>query len=138
MASALRDALASSGTDVTEKRTGTGRAFLVAGRALGQLDETALGVRVRLWLPEKERRAVERRPTFDTDSGWLHVVSDDDVAFVRGLLPVAYRAAATGEFGTAPTGRTEPAPAPATAGPKKVISAEKKESGTRRSPRARP
>lgn len=127
MASALRDALASCGSDVTEKRTGTGRAFLVAGRALAQLDESVLGLRVRLWLPQKERRAVERRPTFDTDSGWLHVVSDGDVAFVQSLLPVAYRAAATGEFGAAPTGRAERAPAqPVSAAP------EKKEGGSRR------
>lgn len=107
MSSRLRDAFASAGSDVDERRTGTGRAFLVSGRALAQLDDGPSLLRVRLWLLEKDRRAVEGRPTFDSGSGWLHVVSDDDVAFIRGLIPLAYRAAAKGEAGAAPTGPGE-------------------------------
>jgi hypothetical protein len=104
MSSSLRDAFTSAGPEVEERRTGTGRAFLVAGRAMGQIDESPALLRVRLWLVEKDRRSVEGRPTFDSASGWLHVVSDDDVAFVRGLIPLAYRAAVAGGAGAAPTG----------------------------------
>lgn len=102
MASALRDAFASAGPDVQERRTGTGRAFLVEGRVLGQVDESSGSLRVRMWLVAGDRPAVEQRPTFDAQSGWMVVVSDDDVGFVRQLLPAAYRAAAKGEETAAP------------------------------------
>ena len=41
-------------------------------------------------------------PTFDPQSGWMVVVSDDDVGFVRELAPGAYRAASKGEKTAAP------------------------------------
>ena len=110
MASALRDAFASAGPGVEERRTGTGRAFLVEGRALGQVDEGSGSLRVRMWLVAGDRPAVEARPTFDPQSGWMVVVSDDDVGFVRELMPSAYRAAAKGEETATPALRDESAP----------------------------
>lgn len=107
MASALRDAFASAGPGVEERRTGTGRAFLVEGRVLGQVDEGSGSLRVRMWLVAGDRPAVEARPTFDPQSGWMVVVSDDDVGFVRELMPSAYRAAAKGEETAAPAQRDE-------------------------------
>ena len=97
MASALRDAFASAGPKVEERRTGTGRAYLVEGRVVGQVDETPGSLRVRMWLVDKDRGVFEGRPTFDAQSGWMVVVSDEDVGFVRELVPVAYRAAAEGK-----------------------------------------
>lgn len=102
MASALRDAFASAGPEVEERRTGTGRAFLVGGRVIGQVDEGSGSLRVKMWLVAGDRSAVERRPTFDPRSGWMVVVSDDDVGFVRELAPGAYRAASKGEDTAAP------------------------------------
>jgi hypothetical protein len=103
MASALRDAFASAGPKVEERRTGTGRAYLVGGRVVGQVDETPGSLRVRMWLVDKDRSAFEGRPTFDARSGWMVVVSDEDVGFVRGLVPVAYRAADEGKPTATPT-----------------------------------
>jgi hypothetical protein len=97
MENTLREAFVATGSDVRERRTVTGRAFLVDGRALGQFEERAGVLRVRLWLGERERASFEGRPTFDRESGWLHLVSDDDVRFVAGLLPAAYKAAASGK-----------------------------------------
>ena len=102
MASALRDAFASAGPEVEERRTGTGRAFLVSGRVIGQVDEGSGSLRVKMWLVAGDRSAVARRPTFDPQSGWMVVVSDDDVGFVRELAPGAYRAASKGEDTAAP------------------------------------
>ncbi len=96
MSNALREAFLAAGKDIEEKRTVTGSAFLTAGRAVGQFETRANVLRVRLWLADKERRAFEGRPTFDADSGWLHVVSDEDVGFVRGLVTAAHRAAVSG------------------------------------------
>jgi hypothetical protein len=97
MSNAMREAFLGSGRDVAERKTVTGSAFLVSGRAIGQYEERAGTLRARLWLGDKERAAFESRPTFDRDSGWLHVISDEDVKFVCGLVPAAYRAAASGK-----------------------------------------
>jgi hypothetical protein len=97
MASELREAFASAGPKVEERRTGTGRAYLVDGRMVGQVDENPGSLRVRMWLVDKDRSSFEQRPTFDAQKGWMVVVSDDDVGFVRGLVPAAYRAAAEGK-----------------------------------------
>jgi hypothetical protein len=104
MTNSMREAFLASGRDVAERKTVTGNAFLVSGRAIGQFEERAGLLRVRLWLGDKERAAFEGRPTFDRDSGWLHVISDDDVRFVCGLAPVAYRAAVSGK-GAPPSAR---------------------------------
>ena len=103
MASALRDAFASAGPEVEERRTGTGRAFLAGGRVFGHVDEGSGSLRVKMWLVAGDKAAVERRPTFDPQSGWMVVVSDDDVGFVRELAPGAYRAASKGEETSAPS-----------------------------------
>ena len=105
MENALREAFVAAGRDMKERRTVTGRAFLVGGRAVGQYEERAGLLRARLWLADKERATFEARPTFDRDSGWLHVVSDDDVRFVNGLIPAAYRAASSGKA-SPPSART--------------------------------
>lgn len=97
MENTLREAFLAAGRDVRERRTVTGRAFLHDGRAVGQFEERSGGLRVRLWLADKERALFEGRPTFDRESGWLHVVSDDDVKFVAGLVPAAYKAASSGK-----------------------------------------
>ncbi len=126
MTNTMREAFLGAGRDVRERRTLTGNAFLSAGRAVGQFEERAGTLRVRLWLPDKERTAFEARPTFDRESGWLHVVSDEDVKFVCQLAPVAYRAAASGK-GAPPSASTVEIPTTA-----KVIEAEKKKVGLRR------
>ena len=46
--------------------------------AIGQFETRANVLRARLWLLDKERQKLEARPTFDADSGWLHVVSEED------------------------------------------------------------
>ncbi len=135
LANALREAFLAGGKDMRERKTVTGQAFLLGGHAVGQIDVRANVVRARLWLPQKERERFETRPTFDGESGWLHVVSDEDVEFVRALVPVASRAAATGGKAAppAPHGvevappRREAAPAGAfkPAGGKKSTPAEK-------------
>ena len=96
MTNALREAFLAAGNDIEEKRTATGSAFFTDGHAIGQYETRANVLRARLWLPDKERAKLEARPTYDADSGWLHVVSDEDVAFVRGLIPSAQRSAASG------------------------------------------
>ena len=96
MSNALREAFVAAGKDIEEKRTATGSAFFTGGHAIGQYETRANVLRARLWLPDKERSKLEARPTYDPDSGWLHVVSDEDVAFLRGLLPSALRSGASG------------------------------------------
>jgi hypothetical protein len=113
LTNALREAFVAAGKDVEEKRTVTGSAFFTSGHAIGQYEVRANVVRARLWLGDKERKSVETRPTFDPSSGWLHVVSNDDVAFVRGLAPAAYKGAASGAAGAAPPAPRVPAAAPA-------------------------
>ena len=108
MNNALREAFLAAGKDIEERRTGSGSAFFTAGHAIGQLESRATALRARLWLVDKERQKLEARPTFDADSGWLHVVSDEDVAFLRILIGVAHRSAASGNAAAAP-----PAPRPA-------------------------
>jgi hypothetical protein len=105
LTAALSEAFLAAGNDIRERRTVTGSAFLVDGRVLGQIDVRSSVVRVRLWLPEKDRRTFETRPTFDPESGWLHVVSEDDIRSVRSLLPVASRAAASGSDTAPPSPR---------------------------------
>lgn len=111
MASALRDAFASADPKVEERRTGTGRAYLVSGRMVGQVDERSGAVRVRMWLADRDRTSFQRRPTFDEQSGWMVVVSDDDVDFVRELVPAACRAALEGRATPASGGRPSRSPA---------------------------
>lgn len=123
MANALREALLASGPDVRERRTVTGQAFLLSGRPIGQIDHRPNTLRARLWVAERERRLFEARPTYDAESGWLHVVSDDDVAVVAKLAPAAYRAVSSGtasatpsaprEIGAVPPRPVTRAPAPA-------------------------
>lgn len=96
LANALREAFLAGGKEMRERKTVTGQAFLLAERAVGQIDVRANVVRARLWLSEKDRQRFEARPTFDAESGWLHVVSDEDVEFVRSLVPAACRAASSG------------------------------------------
>ena len=96
MSNALREAFLAAGRDIEEKRTATGSAFFTGGHAMGQYETRANVLRARLWLPDKDRAKLEARPTYDPDSGWLHVVSDEDVAFVRGLIPIAQRSAISG------------------------------------------
>jgi hypothetical protein len=97
MENTLREAFVAAGRDVRERGTVTGRAFLFDGRAVGQYEKRSGGLRVRLWLGEKERATFEARPTFDRESGWLHVISDEDVKFVARLIPAAYKAASSGK-----------------------------------------
>jgi hypothetical protein len=96
MSNALREAFLAAGNEIEEKRTATGSAFFTGGHAIGQFETRSTLLRARLWLTDKERQKLEARPTFDGDSGWLHVVSDQDVAFLRGLLAGAYRSASSG------------------------------------------
>ena len=96
MGNALREAFRAAGKDIEEKRTAMGSAFFARGHAIGQFETRANVLRARLWLADKERSKLEARPTYDPDSGWLHVVSDEDVAFVRTLVPSALRSAASG------------------------------------------
>jgi len=110
MVNAMREAFLAAGPNVREKRTVAGHAFLVDGRALGQIQRRANALRARLWLPDKERGVLEARPTFDRDSGWLFVVSDEDVRFVRGLAPVAFKAALSGAAGATPPSPRAPEP----------------------------
>jgi hypothetical protein len=131
MTNTLREAFVAAGRDVRERRTVTGRAFLVDGRAIGQFEERSGTLRARLWLADKERAAFEARPTFDRDSGWLHVVSDDDVRFVCGLVPAAYRAAASGK-GAPPSATSVEVPTTAD------LMEEEKKKGASRRPSARP
>ncbi len=119
LTASLREAFLAAGSDMHERKTVTGQAFLAGGRAVGQIDVRANVVRARLWLPAKERAQFEARPTFDRESGWLHVVSDEDVQFFRALIPVAYRTAASGAEAAPPAPRsvevappTKPATAP--------------------------
>lgn len=111
LVNSLREAFLAAGADVREKPTVTGGAFLVDGRALGRVDVRVSTVRVRLWLPERERRSFEARPTFDPESGWLHVVSEEDVTFTRGLIDLAYRASSERDpvKPSAPRAAAEPA-----------------------------
>ncbi len=88
-----------------ERGTVAGTAFLVGGRAVGQFEARGGLLRARLWLTEKERASFEARPTFDRESGWLHVVSNEDVKFVSSLVPAAYRAASGGK-GSPPSAST--------------------------------
>lgn len=131
MTNTLREAFLGTGRDVRERRTVTGHAFLVAGRAVGQFEERAGAMRVRLWLSDKERALFEARPTFDRESGWLHVVSDEDVKFVCGLVPSAYRAAASGKA-SPPSASTVEMPTTA-----ELMEEERKKGASRRPP-ARP
>ena len=108
MSSALRESFLAAGKEVEEKRTATGSAYFTAGHAIGQYETRANVLRARLWLSDKDRQKLEARPTFDADSGWLHVVSDEDVAFVRGLLASAYRSASGGATGAAPSAPRQP------------------------------
>jgi len=126
----LREAFVRAGTDVRERRTVAGHAFLVSGRAIGQFEERAGALRARLWLPDNERSTFEARPTFDRESGWLHVISDDDVRFVSGLAAAAYRAASSGK-GSPPSASTVEMP---NAGPPQVSDEERKRPASRRPP----
>lgn len=128
MTNAMREAFVRAGGDVRERKTVSGNAFLTSGRAVGQFEERAGTLRVRLWLPDKERAAFEARPTFDRESGWLHVVSDEDVKFVCGLVPAAYRAAASGK-GVPPSASTVEMPTTA-----ELIEEEQKKGAVRRPP----
>jgi hypothetical protein len=148
LTNALREAFLAAGKGLEEKRQVTGSAFFVHGHAIGQFELRAGALRARLWLADRDRRTLEARPTFDADSGWLHVVSDEDVAFVRGLIPAASRAASSGNVAVAPSSPRPPATAPAhwtvDAGPaeKRKVGAvdetakpgEKKKSASRRPP----
>lgn len=131
MTNTLGEAFMGSGRDVRERKTVTGRAFLVSGRAIGQYEERGGALRVRLWLADKERAAFEERPTFDRESGWLHVISNEDVKFVCGLAPAAYRAASAGK-GSPPSASTVEVPTAAD------LMAEERKKGTSRRPSARP
>jgi len=131
MANELREAFLSGGPDITEKRTVTGEAFFVAGHALGQVERKPNSLRVRLWLADKERKAFEGRPTFDADSGWLHIVSKEDIGFIRSLIPGAHKAALRG---SATATSSSPAPRSATS---TVSSAGTRAPIKRISPRAR-
>ena len=117
MSNALREAFLAAGKAVEEKRTAMGSAFFMQGHAIGQFETRASTLRVRLWLPDKDRRTFESRPTFDADNGWLHVVSDEDVAFVRTAIATSYRIAAKGDPGAAPSGPRSPVATPWTVGP---------------------
>ena len=128
MTNAMREAFLGAGQDVRERKTVSGNAFLAAGRAVGQFEERGGALRARLWLPDKERAAFEARPTFDRESGWLHVVSDDDVRFLVGLVPAAYRAASSGK-GVPPSATTVEMPTTA-----ELIREEKKKGAPRRPP----
>ena len=128
MVESLREAFLASGEGVREKRTVTGRAFLLEDRAIGQIDVRAGALRTRVWLPDRERRAFGSRPTFDSDSGWLHVVSDDDVQFVRRILPLAHRAVKNGTALPAGTRAVEQA------APEAALAGEKKRGASRRPP----
>ena len=132
MTDRLRDVFLRSGAGVQERKTVTGHAFLVAGRAIGQFEERAGGLRARLWLADKERATLEKRPTFDRESGWLHVVSDEDVAFIAGLAPSAYKAAATGRAAP-PSARIAELPMTEDT----VMAEEEKKKGASRRPPAR-
>ncbi|MBM4433668.1 MAG: hypothetical protein FJ028_00885 [Chloroflexi bacterium] len=127
----LREAFVAAGSDVRERRTVSGRAFPVDGRALGQFEERAGVLRVRPWLGDRERASFEGRPTFDRESGWLHLVSDDDVRFVAGLVPAAYEAASSGRA-TPPSASTVEMPTAAD-----VTLEEKKGAASPRRPSAR-
>lgn len=134
MVNTLREAFLASGKDTQEKRTVAGHAFLVGGRAVGQIERRANAIRARLWLPDKERTTFEARPTFDHESGWLYVVSDEDVQFVSELARTAHRAAAAGERGVSPPGARTVEIAPLTR-PTAALAAKKK-TASRRSPSA--
>ena len=131
MSNAMREAFLGAGRDVAERRTVTGNAFLVSGRALGQFEERAGTLRVRLWLGDKERATFESRPTFDRDSGWLYVISDDDVTFVCGLAPAAYRAGSSGKAAP-PSARSVEMPT------SEMPGEEKKKGAATRRPASRP
>lgn len=137
LANALREAFLAGGEDMRERKTVTGQAFLLSGRAVGQIDVRANVVRARLWLPERDRQRFEARPTFDPESGWIHVVSREDVEFVRKLVPVACRAAAAG------TDAAPPAPrgievAPPRREPARAASASEARAGTASDATAQP
>jgi len=148
MTHALREAFLAAGKQIEEKRTATGSAFFTEGHAIGQFETRAAVLRARLWLVDKDRQKVEARPTFDGDSGWLHVVSDEDVAFLRSLLGSAYKAASGGNAApSAPRPAAgEPAPwsvgpaperkrvTPVAADPTADMAGEKKKGASRRPP----
>ena len=126
MTNAMREALLGAGPDVRERPLVNGHAFLhPSGRAMGHIEERAGTLRARLWLPAKERSAFEARPTFDRQSGWIHVVSDEDVRFVSGLAPAAYRAATSGTAALPNASTVEVTP---------VSTDEKKKGAVRRPP----
>ncbi|MDE3100968.1 MAG: hypothetical protein KGJ98_01900 [Chloroflexota bacterium] len=118
LANALREAFLADGGEMRERKTVTGEAFLLGEHAVGQIDVRANVVRARLWLSDEDRRRFEARPTFDPESGWLHVVSDEDVELVRSLIPAASRTAASGADAAPPAPRSVDA-APPRAAPTK-------------------
>lgn len=128
MMNSLREAFLASGRDIRERGTVAGTAFLVSGRAVGQFEARGGMLRARLWLTDKERASFEARPTFDRQSGWLHVVSNDDVKFVSSLVPAAYRAASAGK-GSPPSASTVEVSADAD-----ITEGEKKRGASRRPP----
>ena len=135
MSNALREVFLAAGKDIEEKRTATGSAFFTAGHAIGQYETRANVLRSRLWLADKERAKVESRPTFDADSGWLHVVSDEDVAFLRGLVTVAYQSASSGGATAAPSAPRQPLGTPA---PWTVEMSERKRVAAAAAPEVKP
>ncbi len=137
LSNTMREAFLGSGRDVAERKTVTGNAFLVSGRAIGQFEERAGTLRVRLWLADKERAAFEGRPTFDRDSGWLHVISDEDVTFVTGLAAAAYRAAASGKAAP-PSARSVEMPSSEMPARVPPGGSEEKKKGAVRRPPSRP
>ena len=133
MMNTLRQAFLASSDEVNERRTVAGHAFLAGGRAVGQFEARANMLRARLWLADKDRAVFESRPTFDRESGWLHVVSDDDVRFVCGLVPAALKAASSGRAAP-PSASTVEMPTTA----RDIASAEERKRGASRRPSARP
>ena len=132
MSDRLREVFLRAGADVQERKTVTGLAFLVNGRAIGQFEERAGGLRARLWLTDKDRATFEKRPTFDHESGWLHVVSDGDVTFIAGLVASAYKGAASGKAAP-PSARVAELPTTEDT----VMAEEEKKKGASRRPSAR-
>jgi len=133
MENKLREAFVAVGRDVRERKTVSGRAFLIDGRAVGQFEERGGVLRARLWLGDKERATFESRATFDRESGWLHVVSDDDVRFIASLVPAAYKAASSGKA-SPPGASTVEMPTR----PDIPVEAKKKGAASPRRPSARP
>lgn len=133
MMNTLREAFLAADREVNERRTVAGHAFLMGGRAVGQFEARANMLRARLWLADKERAVFEARPTFDRDSGWLHLVSDDDVRFVCSLVPAAFKAASSGRAAP-PSARTVEMPTTT----RDLAGASERKRGAPRRPSARP